>query len=231
MFVTTVDNDATFAIDPCQYSSWLRLRRVLAWVNRFIDSCHRTQRERNVGELRKDELKAAEIQLIKQEQSKEFKDEWIAVSRGKSLSSSSKLIGLQPKLIEDGLVRSVGRLKPAEFLSFDVRYPVILPRRRWVTKLILKEFHEMGKHASGTNHTLAALSTRHWIISGREAIRKWEKECMECRRRKAKACQQIMAPLPLSILKSSMQAFTRTSVHFGGPFITVRGRGKHREKR
>ena len=30
VFVTTVDNDATFTIDACQYSSWLRLRRVLA---------------------------------------------------------------------------------------------------------------------------------------------------------------------------------------------------------
>ena len=53
VFVTTVENDATFAIDPCQYSSWLRLRRVLAWVNRLIDNCHKTQRERNVDkELR-----------------------------------------------------------------------------------------------------------------------------------------------------------------------------------
>ena len=40
MFVTTGDNNATFAIDPCQYSSWLRLRRVLAWGNRFIDNGH-----------------------------------------------------------------------------------------------------------------------------------------------------------------------------------------------
>ena len=80
VFVTT--NDAIFAIDPCQYSSWLRLRRVLAWVNRFVDNCHKTQRERNVRELRNDELKAAEIQLIKQEQSKEFKEEWIAYLAG-----------------------------------------------------------------------------------------------------------------------------------------------------
>ena len=40
MFVTAVDSDATFATDPCQYSSWLRLRRVLTWVNRFIGNCH-----------------------------------------------------------------------------------------------------------------------------------------------------------------------------------------------
>ena len=57
-----------------------------------------------------------------------------------------------------------------------------------------------------------------------------EKECKECRKRKAKACQQIMAPLPLSGLKSSMRTFTRISVDFGGSFITVKRRGKRREK-
>ena len=90
----------------------------------------------------------------------------------------------------------------------------------------MKEFHEKKHHASGTNQTLAALSARYWVMSGREVIREWEKICAECRRRKARACEQIMAPLPLSRLKSSFRAFTRTAVDFGGPFITVQGRGK-----
>ena len=93
-------------------------------------------------------------------------------------------------------MRSDGRLKYADFLSFDFRFPIILPRKGWLTKLIVKNYHEKGNHASGTNHTLAALSARFWIISGREVIRQWEKDCMECRRRKA--ARQIMAPLPLS---------------------------------
>ena len=40
-----------------------------------------------------------------------------------------------------------------------------------------------------------------------------------------------MAPLPISRLKKSLQAFTRTAVDFGGPFITVQGQGKRRAKR
>ena len=54
---------------------------------------------------------------------------------------------------------------------------------------------------------------------------------MECRRRKTKACQQIMAPLPLARLETSMRAFTKTAVDFAGPFVTVQGRGKRRQKR
>ena len=87
------------------------------------------------------------------------------------------------------------------------------------------------EHTCGTKHTLAALSAHYWIVSGREAIREWERECMECRRRKAKACQQIMAPLPLARLETSMRAFTKIAVDFSGPFVTVQGRGKRRQKR
>ena len=40
-----------------------------------------------------------------------------------------------------------------------------------------------------------------------------------------------MAPLPTSRLKPSLPAFARFAVDFAGPFITVQGRGKRREKR
>jgi len=39
------------------------------------------------------------------------------------------------------------------------------------------------------------LTTGFWIISGREEIQEWKKECNECQRRKAKAAKQVMAPL------------------------------------
>ena len=224
VFVSTIGTGEAFPLDPSRYSSWLRLKRILAWIFRFIHNCQRTKGERTRGGLSSDEIKSAEIQLIKQEQRTQFKEEWTALSRGQSLPASSKLIGLQPKLDEDGLMRSDGRLKYADFLSFDVFFPIILPRKSWLTKLIVKNYHEKGNHASCTNHTLAALSARFWIISGREVIRQWEKDCMECRRRKAKAARQIMAPLPLSRLMTSTRAFTRTAVDFGGPYITVQGR-------
>ena len=67
------------------------------------------------------------------------------------------------------------------------------------------------------------------MISAREEIIEWEKECAVCKRKKAKNAQQVMAPLPLHRLTMSMRAFTRTAVDYGGPFITMQGRGK-REK-
>ena len=147
------------------------------------------------------------------------------------MPSDSKLLGLNPRIDDDGIMLSDGRLKNAKFLSYDVRHPVMLPRKSWVTKLIVREYHEDGNHATETNQTLATLSTRYWILSGREVIRELEKECAECRRRKSKPCQQIMAPLPTARLERSLRAFAKSAVDFAGPFVTVQGRGKRREKR
>ena len=224
-------NEDNFPLDPRSYSSLLHLKRELAWINRFVDNSRKQKENRTSRELLSDELKRAEVQIIHHTQVTEFTDEWKILSRGKTLPSSSKLLGLQPKLDEDGLMRSDGRLKHAEFLPYDIRYPIILPRRNWVTKLIVKEYHERGNHATETNRKLAALSTRYWLLAGREEIREWEKECAVCRWRKSKPCSQIIAPLPTLRLQPFLRAFVRSAVDFAGPFITVQGRGKRREKR
>ena len=51
-----------------------------------------------------------------------------------------------------------------------------------MTKLIVKNYHELGKDIAGTNQMLANLCTKFWIIAAREVIRVWENECNECKR-------------------------------------------------
>ena len=133
----------------------------------------------------------AEIKLFKETQSSYFPEEYESLKHEKALSSSSNLLGLQPKLDNDGLMRLDSRLKHAKLLSYDARYPVILPRKSLVTKLIVKEFHKQGQHATGTNQTLSALSARYWIVSTREVIRELEKACAERRRRKARPVSKL----------------------------------------
>ena len=136
--------------------------------------------------------------------------------KGRKLSSQSKLLGLSPRLDDNKTMRSDGRLKYAEFLPYDVRYPIILPRKNWITKLIVKHHHELGNHNAGTNQTLSLLSSKYWIIAAREEIIEWEKQCAFCKRRKARNANQIMAPLPLNRLETSLKAFTKVAVDFGG---------------
>ena len=177
------------------------------------------------------EIENAEILIIREAQQAAFTEEYHALQENKLISKKSRLKTLVPLLDEDGLIRCDGRLRFAEFLPYDMRYLIILPRGSWTTKLIVKLFHEAGYHVSGTNHILAKLSTKHWIPAAREEIRQCENECNECKRRKARVAQQIMAPLPLVRLRLPLRAFAQVSVDYGGPFITVQGRGKRREKR
>ena len=128
-------------------------------------------------------------------------------------------------------MRVTARLKYSEYLPYDARFPIILPRGMWVSKLILRSYHIKDGHAARTNHTLANLSQRFWLMHGREEIRQIEKESNTCKIRKAKATGQSMAPPPQVRLVLPLRAFSRYEVGFAGPFITKKGREKKRAKR
>ena len=223
--------DRKWRLHPSNWSTWLRLTRVCAWVLRFVLNCRSPREERLSESLSLEEVENAEILIIREAQQAAFTEEYRALQENKLISKKSRLKTLVPLLDEDGLIRCDGRLRFAEFLPYNTRFPIILPRGSWTTKLIVKHFHEAGHHVSGTNHILANLSTKYWIPAAREEIRQWENECNECKRRKARVAQQIVAPLPLVRLRLPLRAFARVSVDYGGPLITVQGRGKRREKR
>ena len=175
-----------------------------------------------------EEMPDTELCIIKEMQRKAFREELVS---HKQLPTNSKLLGLCPRLDSEGVMRSDGWLTYAEFLPYDVRYSIILSRKNWVTKLIVKYYHEQGNHCAGINQTLSRLSTRFWIISAWEEILELKRECAMCKRRKAEVALQIMAPLPPNRLTTSLWAFTKTSVDFGGPFMTMQGRGRPRQNR
>ena len=174
--MTTINQeDPSWRLNSKRFSSWKRFTRVHAWVRRFVDNCR--GRARQNGELKSSEIEDTEVQVIKSAQREAFPEEYLALQHRKELPKNSKLLAFRPRLDEEGQMRCDSQLKYAEFLSHDARFPIILPRKHQVTKLIVKYFHEEGNHASGTNQTLAVLSARFWIICGREEIREWEKEC------------------------------------------------------
>ena len=122
-------------------------------------------------------------------------------------------------------------MEQADYLPFDVKYPIILPRGNWITKLIVNYYHENDHHVASQNQALAKILQRFWILRGREAIREYENNCFGCKRRKAKIEKQIMAPFVALRLKQPLRAFSRVSIDYGGPFITIQGRGRKRAKR
>ena len=96
--------------------------------------------------------------------------------------------------------------------------------------IIVKHYHEkMGHH--GINHILAAISSKYWVLCAREAIKKWQNQCARCKKTRASPGVQLMAPLPDSRVQITLRTFARIAVDFAGPFITIQGRGKKRQKR
>ena len=209
-----VTKDPAWKLNPAHWSSWLRLTRVTSWVLRFISNCRAKQEERLSGPLTPEEIQRAEARIIREAQQMDFAEEFSAIEGNRALPKKSRLNKLTPKVDLDGLLRCDGRLKFAENLPYDVRFPIILPRGNWVTKLIVKHYHEAGHHVAGTNHTLANLSTKYWIVAAREEIREWEKACNECRRRKLKAGENVMAPLPNVRFRQPLRAFAQVSVDY-----------------
>ena len=185
---TLIEN--VWIFDPKKYSKWLKATRVLAWIQRYVNNCKLSGNHRELGELRVDEITEAEIKIIKTMQQNEFAEEYKCLTLGKELSTSSKILPLNPRIDENGLIRSGGRLENADYLSFDVKYPITLPRENWITKLIVNYYHEKVHHVAGQNQNLSKMSQRFWILRGRKEIRECEKNCYGCKRRKAKIAHQ-----------------------------------------
>ena len=73
IFVSIVNVGVEIPVKPCNYSSWLKLKRVMAWIYQFTDNCGKQREERMTGELQADEMKRTELQLILHAQMTEFR--------------------------------------------------------------------------------------------------------------------------------------------------------------
>ena len=129
------------------------------------------------------------------------------------------------------MIRSDSRLRFAEYLPYDARFPIILPRGHWVTRLIVRYFHELANHSAGINFVLAQFSQRYWIPAPRDEIKECENQCNECKKRKNKTATQVMAPLPPNRLRLAYRAIEQIGVGYAGPITTIQGRDKTRQKR
>jgi len=108
-------------------------------------------------------------------QKETYKEEYSALVSKKELSSSSKLLGLRSKLDSDGIIRSDVHLTYTEFLSYDVRYPVILPCKNWVTKLIVMNWETIKlvqtTHNPWYQHVFELYQPVKKSESGRKSVR------------------------------------------------------------
>ena len=206
-------------IDISRFSSWCKLKRVAAWVKRFIANC--MQQELS-GVLSSAELLNAEIFVIKDVQHTTFDEEVELLRSGNTLHSGHYLSLLSPFIDEKGCLRVGGRLRRAK-LPVSAKHQLILPKDHPVTKLIINHEHVSNGHIP-PEYVLSNLRQRYWIINGRCVIRSVLKKCFYCRVKRARQLYPAMADLPESRLAYLQPPFTNTGVDLFGPVMVKQGR-------
>ena len=235
--------DRDWRLDPSRYSKWYRVKpkgelefglslvRVRSWVQRFVNNCRRPLDQRERGELTPAELQCTEETIVKETQRESFREEISALKSNQSLPKKSSLLPFTPIMIE-GILRSNTRLRHSDDLPAEVRFPIILPKKNHVTRLIVKYHHERENHQMGVNYTINHIREKYLVIYVRQEVKRANKECRECARRfRMQPVQQQMAPLPQTGLQMITRPFANCAVDFAGPYLTVQGRGKTRTKR
>lgn len=227
------------------FSSWIRLKKAVAWFTRLKQTLVTLWRKRkelkrlynNEQQLNKDmlsykkslkhtyltvdDLQKAEIAIISHCQNNHFQEEISALLRKNSIKKSSRILRLSPQL-EEGILRVGGRLSRAS-MPAEAKHPVIIPKNHHVANLILQDAHERLGH-SGRNHVLSHVRQRYWIIDAPSSIRRMLSRCTTCLRQHGATGTQMMADLPRNRVLPNEPPFTRTGVDLFGPFNIKRGR-------
>lgn len=227
------------------FSSWIRLKKAVAWFIRLKQILVNLSRKRkelkglcsDEQQLNKemlsykkslkhtyltvDNLQKAEIAIIGHCQSNSFQEEMFDLQRKDSVKKSSRILRLNPQL-EEGILRVGGRLSRAS-MPAEAKHPMIIPKNHHVADLILQDAHECLGH-SGRNHVLSHVRQRYWIIGAPSSIRRMLSRCTTCRRQHGASGTQVMADLPRNRVLPNEPPFTRTGVDLFGPFIVKRGR-------
>ncbi len=166
----------------------------------------------------------AELVLLRHAQMENFPEELALIRAGKAVPVSSKMITPAPEYDESSnLIRVGGRLLGCASLNQEVMHPVLLAPTHPVTKLLIQHCDDQLHHP-GAECVFAELHRRYWILRGREAVRKHQRSCLECRKWRGKPEVPRMADLPLSSLKLFRPAFYSTGVDCFGPMTIKVGR-------
>ncbi|XP_065372316.1 uncharacterized protein LOC135964147 [Calliphora vicina] len=206
-----------------RHSSYLRLLRIIIYIHRVFD-----KQKRN-SFVTSEELQSAFYRIIYNIQQLTFKEEITSLNNGESLKPCfQKLAPFLDKLqcCNSTLVilRVGGRLANAP-LSYETKFPALLPKDHRFTNIYIEYLHRKHLHA-GPKALIGILRQQVWVINAREVVRKVVRNCVHCFKYNPRLLQQLMGNLPADRFKAQ-RPFLVSGVDFCGPFYTsYRIRGK-----
>lgn len=210
-----------------KFSSWYKLVRVTVLCRRFFINCTASSKaDRVTGSILTEEFERAVVCLLLQVQVHEFKSEILALNNGKMISRKSSIQSLDPFMDKtDGLLRVGGRIRNAQ-VEYNIKFPIILPKKHHLTKLIILDYHHRNLHA-GVQVLLTALRQNYWIIGGRNTVKGIISKCITCFRVKPSYLYKKMASLPKDRV-NIQRPFSVVGIDFAGPFNMKDGKVRNR---
>ncbi|XP_062708920.1 uncharacterized protein LOC134288349 [Aedes albopictus] len=219
-----------------RFSKWERLVRAVAYMHRFVHNlrCKVKKQPTSCTEwLTRDELQRAETTIFKLIQHETFGDEIVILKRNQQLPAgeqlqldrTSKIRKLSPFLDEQDVMRMDGRIAGAQQVSFDFKFPVILPKRHGGTTLLVDWYHRQYKHCNAET-AVNEMRQRFHVSEMRVAFKQAGKLCQWCKVYKAVPEIPRMAPLPQARTVSHVRPFTYVGVDYFGPMLVKQGRSE-----
>ena len=161
----------THGINLDRFSNWFRLKKVVAWMMRFVSNCRFKREDREkMTTLHLQEIEAAEHHIVKEVQGNSFSQEIRILESEKELAERNRLTALNPFLDQEGSLRVGGRLGKIN-IAPKTKHTQILPRNHQVTKSLIDWTHRRNGHV-GPEHVLSLLREKYWILAARIAINK-----------------------------------------------------------
>lgn len=116
-----------------------------------------------------------------------------------------------------------GRLRQSEDLEPDVIHPIVLDPKNHITSLIISEIDSSLRHP-GPQRVFAHLRKKYWVLRGRQAFKKVQQTCVDCKKWKSSPSVPHIADLPASKLRLHKPPFWSTGMDCFGPFTIKIGR-------
>ncbi|XP_062557014.1 uncharacterized protein LOC134221856 [Armigeres subalbatus] len=208
------------------HNSFRRTRRHFAIIHRAMNNFmaksttirgRGVNRESHIGPITVSELEAGEWLIVKHLQRIHYRQEFAHLEEKGTPTKQGPLQHLSP-IIEDGLIRVVGRISLAD-LPQDQRRPILIPREHFFGKIILNHIHRRNLHA-GMETIVADFQRQYWMRSLRKTAKAVVNKCILCARARPRKFQQQMGQLPRPRVNPS-PAFTHTGVDLCGPFYIL----------
>nr|XP_012235935.1 PREDICTED: uncharacterized protein LOC105680081 [Linepithema humile] len=218
----TVVSAATSYAPPeflIKYSSYHKLRRIVAFCHRFIANL---KERRKIGSLSLEELNKAETSILRIIQQEAFAQEIKDLKLLLPISKASKLA----KINDQGIIRIGGRLRNAD-LTPDHKHQIVLPARHRIVNLIFREEHVMRLHC-GPEQLLSFVQQKYWPLNGRREAKKITQSCVRCFNYKPRTPDVRMADLPKTKVTATSRPFTVTGIDYAGPFQMKESRRRGR---